>query len=304
MTQRASAAGYLFGVALLILAAAILLAVRHRAEAPQSAPPAGDSAERPVLLPTAVAADPEAAPDFSAAPLPTRGPREAADAIVWVPRAGGAQPSRRPTIPDRIARAEPPAAPEPPEASVSAGPSPDRVVQTRRFAKFSVSPDQARIFVDGRYVGIADDWDDHGGGRTLEFARGGTHRVRLELPGYRTLRLEIAATPGARDETVDIGDDLKRESKIEFPKIPKPNDRTVGPVQFLVDPPDSQISEGARVLGAASAFGLGSPLRLSGPMVHDLTLTAPGRQPRKIRILVASNADRELAKVKVDLKRE
>jgi hypothetical protein len=197
-----------------------------------------------------------------------------------------------------------PAPPEAPAPALSAGPPVDRTVRTRRYAKFSVSPDQARIFVDGRYVGIADDWDDHGGGKTLEFPRDGSHRVRLELPGYRTLNLEVVATPSAGDETVDIGDDLKRESKVEFPKIPKMDDRTVGPVEFNVSPPDAELSEGGRVLGPVSSFGPGSPLRLSGPSVHELTLASPGYRTRRLRILVASNADREVAKIKLELKKE
>jgi len=178
------------------------------------------------------------------------------------------------------------------------------VYRTRRFAKLSVSPDQARIFLDGRYVGVADDWDDYGGGKTLEIGREGTHRMRLELPGHRTMHLKIVVTPDAKDDTVDIGDELKRESKVPFSKIPKMDDRTVGPVELAVDPPDAQISEGGRMLGPASTFGPGSPLRLSGPMAHDLVFSAPGRKPRTVRILVASNAGRDVAKVKVKLARE
>ncbi len=204
----------------------------------------------------------------------------------------------------RQARAEPAPAAAPPEPSIPAGPPSDGTFRTRKFAKFSTSPDQARIFLDGRYVGIADDWDDHGGGKTLEIGREGPHRVRLELPGYRTMQLDVTVAADAKDETVDIGDELKRESKVPFPKVPKLDDRTVGPVEFKVDPPDAEISEGNRVLGPASSFGPDSPLRLSGPMAHDLVLSAPGRKPKTVRILVASNADRDVAKVKVDLKKE
>jgi hypothetical protein len=104
---------------------------------------------------------------------------------------------------------------------------------------------------------------------------------------------------------VDIGDELKRESKVPFPKIPKVDDRTVGPVEFIkVDPPDAVVSDGDKVLGPASSFGSGSPLRLNGPKVHDLVVSASGRKSKTIRILVAGNADRDVAKVKAELKRE
>jgi hypothetical protein len=306
MTLRA-AVTYLFGAAALLLLAAILVAIWRRTSRPleTGAVPAPSSAV-PTAVPdpatAVVALAPAPPPVATMAPLPTRGPREAAAASVGAPRSNEGVAPRRPTASARVARAEPP--PEPLEVSIPKGPAADNVYRTRRFAKLSVSPDQARIFLDGRYVGVADDWDDHGGGKTLEIDREGSHRLRLELPGHRTMHLEIVVTPAAKDDTVDIGDELKRESKVPFSKIPKLDDRTVGPVEFTVDPPDAQISEGSRALGSTSSFGPGSPLRLSGPMSHDLVLRAPGRKPRTVRILVASNAGRDVAKVKVELKRE
>jgi hypothetical protein len=301
---------YLLGAGVVILAAAILVAIWRR-----TGQPAGNGVPAPITsVPTAVLVEPTAvvaaapapapAPVETAEPLPTRGPREAAAASVGAPRPGDAAAPKRPTASARVARAQPPPAPEPPEEPVPAGPPADKVYRTRGFAKFGVSPDQARIFLDGRYVGVADDWDDHGGGKTLEIGREGSHRVRLELPGHRTMQLEIIVTPGAEDDTVDISDDLKRESKIPFTKIPKLDDRTVGPIEFNVDPPDAEISEADHVLGRASSFGPGSPLRLSGPTAHDLVLSAPGRKPRTVRILVCPNADRDVAKVKETLKKD
>jgi hypothetical protein len=318
MTLRSgSTITYLFGAAALLLAVAILIAIWRRtrppaeenAVPPAPVPAAATAAQTPRAAPPqprtaapapAIAAAPE--PVATAAPLPARGPREAGDSSVGATRSGAGPAARRSTAPPRAARVQP--APGPLEASVSTEPPGDNVYRTRRFAKFGVSPDQARIFLDGRYVGIADDWDHRGGGKTLDIGREGTYRVRLELPGYRPLQLEITVTPGANDDTVDINDELKRESKISFTKIPKLDERTVGPVEFQVDPADAEVSEGNRVLGPASSFGPGSPLRLSGPMVHDLVLTAPGRRSRTIRILVAPNADRDVAKVKETLKKE
>jgi hypothetical protein len=75
-------------------------------------------------------------------------------------------------------------------------------------------------------------------------------------------------------------------------------------VEFNVSPPDAELSEGGRGLGPVSSFGPGSPLRLSGPSVHELTLASPGYRTRRLRILVASNADREVAKIKLELKKE
>jgi PEGA domain len=245
--------------------------------------------------------------------LPTAGPARAADAIVGAPRFASPEATRARRSPG--AAEEPAAEPTPvvvAAESASSGrtapsapalPTPDNVYRARRFAKFSGGPAQARVYLDGRYVGIVDDWDDHGGGRTLPMPEG-THRVRLELPGYRTLDLEFIVSNGAKDETVDVDDELKRESRVDYPKLKSPYDRTIGPVQFDVDPADATVSENGKALGPASSFGLSSPLRLSGPMVHDLVLSAPGRETRTIRILVSSNADRDAARVKLSLKKQ
>jgi len=319
--------GYLFGAAALILAAAVLVWIWKSTSRPQ-APAAAVSP-----APTALPAQPTAAPIPTAAvatpptalALPTAGPAQAADAIVGAPRivgAGGTPVStlsspRRTLTALALTRQAPTAAPrsEPPPPIASAEKTtssretresrePDNLYRTRRYAKFGVSPDQARIYLDGRYVGIADDWDDRGGGKTLEIGREGTHRVRLELPGYRTLHLDVLVTTSG-NETVDINDELKRESKVDYPKIPKVDDRTVGPVEFTkVDPPDAVVSENDRTFGPASSFGTGSPLTLTGPRVHDLTVSAPGHRSKTFRILVAGNADRDVAKVKAELKRE
>jgi hypothetical protein len=160
------------------------------------------------------------------------------------------------------------------------------------------------MYVDGRYVGIADDWDDRGGGRKFEFLREGTHRVKFELPGHRDLNVDIIVSSGADDDTTDVGDELKRESRVAYPKVSAPNEHTTGPVVFEVDPPEATVSENGKTLGAASAYGSSNPLKLSGPMVHDIVLSAPGRKSRTVRILVAPNADSPLARVKVELKRD
>jgi hypothetical protein len=73
-------------------------------------------------------------------------------------------------------------------------------------------------------------------------------------------------------------------------------------VVFAVTPPDAIVSEGGRTLGSAASFGPSSPLKLTGPTVHDLTISAPGYEPRAVRILVSSNADRDHAEVKLELK--
>ncbi len=268
--------------------------------------------------------------------LPTPGPREAADATVGAPRAAdgavgapraadgatgapraadgttGSERRPRPTprhgaapAPVEVARAEP--APPPREAPADGGASSqriDRAYSTRRSVRFTSSPDQARLIVDGRPVGIADDWDNRGGGRAFEFDRPGAHDVRMELPGYRTMQLRIDVSPDAEKDNISIDEELERLQRVDYDKRPSVYDRTTGAVEFVVDPPDAAVTEGGKPLGAASAFGPASPLVLRGPAVHDLLLTAPGRKPKPVRILVSGNAGRDRAVVKEKLKAE
>jgi predicted Ser/Thr protein kinase len=186
--------------------------------------------------------------------------------------------------------------------STQATPARMRVYRTRRLARFAVRPEQARIFVDGELVGIADDWDGWGGGRDFPFSDDGSHRVRVELPGYRSLTLVVRVDPGTSSDTIRIAERLERLSQASYPKLPGLDGWSTGSVQFAVEPAGALVSLGGRRLGAASAFSAGSPLRLTGPKVHDLEISAPGRESRRVRILVASNAGRERTVVKMKLK--
>jgi hypothetical protein len=178
------------------------------------------------------------------------------------------------------------------------------VFATRRAVRFTSSPDQARLYLDGRYIGIADDWDNRGGGRELELAKG-THSVRMELPGYRPLVLEIQVTDESGKDSPSIDQEMERFDRMAFERLPAPADRTTGSVEFVIEPPDATVSEGARTLGAAANFGPASALELKGsPAVHDIVLSAPGYKSKLVRILVAPNAGKDRAKVKETLKRE
>jgi hypothetical protein len=180
----------------------------------------------------------------------------------------------------------------------------DTVYSTRRAVRFTSSPDQARLVIDGQPVGVADDWDNRGGGRAFEFEKPGSHDVRMELPGYRTLQLRIDVSPDSDDDNISIDEELERRQRVPYEKLPSVYDRTTGLVEFAVDPPDATVSEGGKPLGPASSFASNSPLSLRGPRVHDLMLAAPGRKPKMVRILVAGNAGRERAVVKEKLKPE
>jgi TIR domain-containing protein len=82
------------------------------------------------------------------------------------------------------------------------------VFEARRGAEFHVSPDDAIVWIDGRRIGKADDWDGVGGGRTYYFQRPGTYYARFALRGYRTAWVRIVVRPGAAEEIIDVDTSL------------------------------------------------------------------------------------------------
>jgi len=308
--RRISALPYLLAAAAVVIA--ILLLQRRSATPPIPAVAAAPTVAAPTAAPAAAPTSaPAAAPAEIPTALPTSGPSEAASASVGVPRsAATARPSARraPTAPpvEDVVAAAPIAAPPPPPPSRASGTRPDRVdatYTTRRGVRFTSSPEQARLYVDGRYVGIADDWDNRGGGKTFEFDTDGPHYVRMELPGYQTRQLEIDVRADAGD-SVPIDEDLERYSHAPYEKLPSVSDRTTGAVELHIEPNDASVSENGKYVGPASSFGADSPMRLKGPAVHDLVVSAAGYKPKTIRVLVAPNAGKDVAKISEKLKKE
>jgi predicted Ser/Thr protein kinase len=276
---------------------------------PLAHPAAAATAAPPVVVVPSPASEVEAVPSPpAAAALPGAPAPHAAEAVPTHPERRAVVPSPRrppsaPAAPEAVPARREAGADVPPPAPPA---KPDRVdaeYRTRRSVRFTSSPEQARLFVDGRYVGIADDWDDRGGGRSFEFERAGTHYVRMELPGYRTLYIQIDVAPAADGDSVSIDEELERQSRVPFDKLSAPADRTTGAVEFEVEPPDTVVIEDGKTLGPAAGFGPGSALVLPGPLVHDLLLSAPGYVARPVRVLVAPNAGRDLAHIRVRLKR-
>lgn len=58
--------------------------------------------------------------------------------------------------------------------------------------KLNIAPARAAVFVDDGYIGHASDF----GGYHIMVVTPGKHRVRVELPGYRTFETEVNPLPG------------------------------------------------------------------------------------------------------------
>jgi len=80
------------------------------------------------------------------------------------------------------------------------------VVRRSAMIKTDVEPDEARVYVDGRYVGTADDFD---GIPRLLHVTPGRHRVTFRLPGYAPYTVVVRARPG---RVIDIDRRLRDRS--------------------------------------------------------------------------------------------
>ncbi|HTY42779.1 MAG TPA: serine/threonine-protein kinase [Thermoanaerobaculia bacterium] len=297
-------------LALVLVAALVVLAVLLVHARRPGVEPIAASLPPTVAAPVSMPATPAPMPTPAEAPSPAPAETPAAAAI------GAPAEPAEPTVPKPRATSKPRTAPAP-RVAVSAAPAaaapaataapskPDRVdarYETRRAVRFTSSPQQARLYLDGRYIGIADDWDNRGGGKELEPGKAGTHYVRMELPGYRPMTIEIEVTPDAGKDSPSVDEELDRREHVAYDKLPAPYASTTGAVEFDVEPSGAVIMESGKEIGSAGAFGPASPLQLKGPAVHDLLLVASGFRPQLVRILVAPNAGKDRATVKVKLK--
>ena len=244
-------------------------------------------------------------PSFGETPTPAVSPTP-------VPTRVAAGPGRTPT-PTRTPRARPTATPTPePTATPTRAPTPtplprpDATAITRRSVRMDVTPDQARVFLDGRYIGIADDWDDGGGGTVLSFASDGKYRLRFALPGRKDLLVDVVVTGSAGEDRVV----LKRELEKGDPagpvgpsgKVPRPDYLTSAFARLEVDPPFATVRIDGNEMGTASRFTV-QDLQFKAPGAYEVLFTAPGFAPRRVRVVVSSSVGKERVVLRERLRR-
>ncbi len=142
----------------------------------------------------------------------------------------------------------------PPRAEVA--PSADlAVVDT------DVHPKHARLYLDGRFIGIADDFDGFPGFLYLEPGR---YRLECRLGGFRDEVVEIDARAGYRhdlDFRLQRSKGEKKEHWWQAPERPRPVPRVYGPV--VANP------LGQRLDRAGSRAPAGPDLRLRPDLGRD-----------------------------------
>jgi hypothetical protein len=67
-----------------------------------------------------------------------------------------------------------------------------------------VSPESARVYLDGQYVGTADDFDGY---PDYLYLRRGHYRLEFRLEGFESRTIDVDARPGVK---IDVGDKLVR----------------------------------------------------------------------------------------------
>ncbi len=163
--------------------------------------------------------------------------------------------------------------------------------------KFRISPDQARLFIDGIYVGVADDWDDHGEGQVFPF-KPGTHTVHAKLPGYKDLNLQIVADSSAAKDVESASDDMTRVSKDAYQKVAKADYATTSGVLFSPKFGAAEITLDEKPAGTAAQYTPSAPLKLSGPMVHEIVIRRVARPDKIVRVVCASTAGKDSVEIK------
>ena len=158
--------------------------------------------ELPAPEPTAVPADEPARPLLGQAmPRPT----QSQQASRWRPLPPAAPPQR----PRAAAIPTTPPLPTPTPPIV-------QVFECREGANFNVSPEKAQITVNGKVIGVADDWDGAGFGKlgkSYTFPGAGVYYIKLSHPERQTAWVKVVVSPEAKRRLADIDTRLQRRDR-------------------------------------------------------------------------------------------
>jgi hypothetical protein len=193
-----------------------------------------------------------------------------------------------------------------------------------------ISPEKAEIFVDGRYVGVADDFD---GFPTYLWLEEGTYDVAAYYPGFRTLSRQVSVYPGlvvdldhrlepgesVRPEDLAAKDtpirdqrlrrDQERQEDVAWRRStdpPPPADLSPAPAGpeatdasgrliLEVVPGDAAIYLDGRFLGTAEEVGRLHSGLLVEPGEHQLSVVRPGYGEKRRRFSLEPGEDLTLS---------
>jgi hypothetical protein len=197
------------------------------------------------------------------------------------------------------------------------------------FLDTDVSPEKASVFLDGEYVGVADNFDGYPRFLAVEPGR---HTIRFEAPGRQTVTRRIRVPRGA---VVNFDFTLRKQGargaadsddeEIVIPDPPEPprrddappagydrrgggadldadrDDEDPGLLRLRVTPADASVYIDGEFMGTGSTLSrLHGSLRLDGGR-HTIEVARPGyrSQTREVRL-----SPGEPLTVEIDLERE
>ncbi len=177
-------------------------------------------------------------------------------------------------------------------------------------------PDRAEVYVDGIYVGVADQFDGH---PTHLWLDEGTYELAFYLDGYETIVRQYTIYPGV---TVKVDDRMRRGQAMPpagpigdlYPApgdsaAPRPETRPPaapsntgdgGRIVIAASPGDAAVYLDGHFVGTAEEIGaLGTGLIVE-PGDHVVEIIRPGYQSQRVPVSVAAG---ERLEVELDLRR-
>ena len=193
--------------------------------------------------------------------------------------------------------------PAPASASALTPLTPTIRLEARRGVRLRIKPEQARVFLDDRCVGIAADWSDRNGGSILYFVLPGEHRLRIAYPGHEDLIAHLQLRREASQEVADLLYELKggtpRGPTGPEGTLPPAQYKTVRAVRFSVRPPTALVTIDGKPYGTAGEWE-SKDLDLNDVGVYEVSLSAEGKT-KTVRVMVSLLSGQARATVKEKL---
>ncbi|MEA2602720.1 MAG: eukaryotic-like serine/threonine-protein kinase [Acidobacteriota bacterium] len=253
---------------------------------PQSAPAPRPAITPPVSTtpaPRPAVTPPPPAPEPRLRPEPTPAPPVNTEPL----------PAPAPSTPDESE----------PEPAAPSAPSADRTLRTGLEVAFHVTPPDAHVLVDGRVLGIAQDWSGQKGARTFTFPGPGTYLVKIRGDGMNELKIAVEASASAG--ITPIYANLRQRAAEQVDATDLRTVRVRQAVAFRGVPPMAAVLVDGQPMGLARRFGGGfmHPKEwLELPQgKHRVSIVAPGHRRRDILVDVSPTADKDRERIDVVL---
>jgi len=181
------------------------------------------------------------------------------------------------------------------------------VQSDRGSIRVLVDPPDARVYVDGYYAGVVDDFD--GLFQRLHVAPG-RHEIEVKLAGYKTYRVRVYVGSGSTikldheleegtgEDFEDMAGDVPdREVRYDRPEATAENAPPLaGELRLRVDPDDASVY----VDGAFSGTGRDVSAMSLPPGTHQVEVVRPGFRTEQREVEVRP---RDVTEVTIDMRR-